>query len=77
VGKKRFDPLWEIVDEKVALKGHETCIDAVCPHCRVNVDVPPEAVAGERVLCGLCGKVSQVIEGARGPALAALAGDDQ
>lgn len=57
---KKYDPLWEIVDEKVALQGVEPDIDASCPHCYVGVHVGLEAKPGERFACGLCGGVSEV-----------------
>jgi hypothetical protein len=62
VPKKKYDPLWEIVDEKVALQGGEPDIDSRCPYCQVVVHVGPAARVGERYECGLCGGVSQVVE---------------
>jgi hypothetical protein len=52
---KRYDPLWEIVGEKVALQGHEPDLDAPCPHCHVTVHIPLGARMGDRFACGLCG----------------------
>jgi hypothetical protein len=61
VAKKKYDPLWEIVDEKVALQGAEPDVDCVCPHCNVRVHLGTSIAAGERVECGLCGGVCEVV----------------
>jgi len=37
VAEKKYDPLWEIVHEKVALQGQELDLDARCPHCNVTL----------------------------------------
>lgn len=66
LGKKKYDPLWEIVDEKVALQGEEPDIDAVCPYCHVRVHLGRGAGAGRRFACGLCGGVSVVAATADG-----------
>ncbi len=58
--KKTYDPLWEIVDEKVALQGTEPELLGHCPHCNVTLRLSPEAQAGERYECGLCGGFSEV-----------------
>ena len=58
MAKKRYDPLWEVVDEQVALQGAEEDIDANCPYCHVTVHVGLKARAGECYECGLCGGVS-------------------
>jgi ribosomal protein S27AE len=63
VTKKRYDPLWEIVGEEVALQGQEPDIDAACPHCHVTVHLGPAAKVGRRYACGLCGGVSEVVQG--------------
>lgn len=60
MAKKRYDPLWEIVDEKVALQGAEPDIDSVCPHCGVRVHVGADLQPGAQVECGLCGGLSEV-----------------
>ncbi len=60
VAKKKFDPLWEIVDEKVALQGQELDVDAHCPYCNVTVHLGSHAGEGQKVSCGLCGGVSEV-----------------
>lgn len=57
---KKYDPLWEIVDEKVALQGQEPDVDTFCPHCHVLVQLGATAGVGERFACGLCGGVSTV-----------------
>jgi hypothetical protein len=60
VGNKKYDPLWELVGEKVALQGQEPDVDAHCPHCNVNLQLPPSSEDGARIVCGLCGGVSVV-----------------
>jgi ribosomal protein S27AE len=72
VAKKKYDPLWEIVDEKVALQGAEPDVDAQCPSCHVTVHLGLGAKAGERYECGLCGGVSQVTAEQAGVALKLL-----
>jgi hypothetical protein len=62
VAKKRYDPLWKIVGEEVALQGGEPDVDARCPYCHVTVHVGLKARAGERYECGLCGGVSLLAE---------------
>jgi hypothetical protein len=62
VAKKRYDPLWELVDEQVALQGAEEDVDAKCPYCHVNLHVGLRAETGERYECGLCGGVSLLAE---------------
>lgn len=69
MGKKKYDPLWEIVDEKVALQGAEPDIDAVCPYCHVRVHLGPDAGMGRLFACGLCGGVSEVAATADGVGL--------
>lgn len=72
MAKKRYDPLWEIVDEKVALQGQEPDVDVRCPHCNVTVHLGSAAKAGKRYACGLCGGVSEVAEGPTGLLLTAV-----
>lgn len=62
MGKKKYDPLWGIVGEKVALQGAEPDVDCSCPHCHVVVHLSLEAKTGERYACGLCGGISEVVE---------------
>jgi hypothetical protein len=69
VAKKKFDPLWELVDEKIALQGQEPDVDVPCPHCHVIVHLGASAEAGQRVTCGLCGGLSTVVESEQGPRL--------
>ncbi len=69
MAKKKYDPLWEIVDEKVPLQGTEPDVDAVCPWCRVTVRLGSGAAPGNTYACGLCGGVSEVVAGTDGPAL--------
>ena len=57
---KKYDPLWEIVDEKVALQGQEPDVDTPCPHCHVIVHLGGSAEMGDRFACGLCGGVCTV-----------------
>lgn len=59
---KKFDPLWEIVDEKIALQGAEPDIDALCPYCHVSVHLGAGVLGGARVTCGLCGGSSEVVQ---------------
>jgi hypothetical protein len=61
VAKKQYDPLWEIVDEKVALQGGESDVDSVCPYCHVRVHIGLVLQPGERVECGLCGGLSEIV----------------
>jgi hypothetical protein len=72
VAKKKYDPLWEIVEEKVPLQGAEPDLDAVCPYCHVRVHLGSEAAPGRRFACGLCGGVSEVVTAAGGPGLVAV-----
>jgi Zn finger protein HypA/HybF involved in hydrogenase expression len=58
---KKYDPLWEIVDEKVALQGQESDVDVACPHCHVVVHLGNTAAVGERFACGLCAGTSVAI----------------
>lgn len=53
---KKYDPLWELVGQKVPLQGAEPDIDARCPNCHVNVHLGLALKAGEKVACGLCGE---------------------
>lgn len=74
MAKKRYDPLWEIVGEKVALQGQEPDVDAECPHCHVTVHLGKTARSGERYTCGLCGGLSEVAEGPEGLRLVPVSG---
>ena len=76
MAKKKYDPLWEIVNEKVALQGQEPDVDALCPHCHVTVHLGSEAKVGGRYSCGLCGGVSEVAEGAAGLTLIPVPDDE-
>ncbi len=60
MGNKKYDPLWELVGEKVALQGHELDVDARCPHCNVGLRLGSDVQDGSRVACGLCGGTSIV-----------------
>jgi len=71
VAEKKFDPLWEIIDEKVALQNVEPDIDVPCPHCHVPLHLDSGVSAGTRLKCGLCGGSSVVVETAEGPSLKA------
>ena len=57
---KKYDPLWELVDEKVPLQGAGEDIDSRCPECHVVVHVGSETPTGESVECGLCGAALEV-----------------
>jgi hypothetical protein len=59
---KKFDPLWEIVDEKIALQNTEPEVDAACPYCHVTLHLGSAVLAGETVDCGLCGGRSEVVQ---------------
>ena len=59
--KKKYDPLWELVDEKVALQGMEPDVDAKCPYCHVTVHLGLKVKLGEQLECGLCGGLSEAI----------------
>jgi ribosomal protein S27AE len=61
VAKKKYDPLWAIVEEKIALQGREPDVDVPCPQCHVTVHLGPGAKVGERYACGLCGEVCEVV----------------
>lgn len=61
--KKKYDPLWEVVDEKVALQGQEARSSLCCPHCHVSVDSWEQAKIGESFRCGLCGTPCEVAHG--------------
>ena len=69
--KKKYDPLWEAADEKIALQGEEVHLDVVCPHCRVLVHLQTGTAPGDRFCCGLCGTLCEVTAGAGGEPLAA------
>jgi transcription initiation factor IIE alpha subunit len=71
VSKKKFDPLWEIVDEKRALQGVEPKVDVACPHCHVPLELGSAADKGQTVTCGLCGGSFEVVETPRGLTLKA------
>jgi hypothetical protein len=68
--KKRFDPLWEIIGEKVYLQGMSLTPAASCPRCHVLVELPQGSTRGERFRCGLCGALCEVIETPRDSGLA-------
>ncbi len=72
MAKKKYDPLWEIVDEKVALQGQEPDVDVACPCCHVTVHLGSGRKPGERYACGLCGGVSEVEERPGGLGLRAV-----
>jgi hypothetical protein len=60
--KKRLDPLWEIVGEKVYLQGAASAPSGSCPQCHVLVELPREPKRGERFRCGLCGTLCEVVD---------------
>jgi hypothetical protein len=66
VAKKKFDPLWEVVDEKIALQDQERDVDVPCPHCHVLLHLGPAVHGGQRITCGLCGGASEAVEGPEG-----------
>lgn len=75
MAKKKYDPLWELVGEKVALQGQEPDVDVPCPHCGVLVHLGKSAKVGERCTCGLCGGVSEVVESSEGAGLKRVSHD--
>ena len=66
---KKFDPLWEIVGEKVPLQGAVEDVDALCPVCHVRVHIGLGVAPGSRFACGLCGAELEVEESAGVPVL--------
>lgn len=60
MAKKKYDPLWEIVDEKITLQGVEPDIDGICPDCGVRVHIGASLRVGEQVECGLCGSLLRI-----------------
>ncbi len=72
MGKKKYDPLWEVVGEKVALQGQQPDVDAACPYCHVTVHLGMTAKVGERYSCGLCGGIAEVVQGPAGMGLRPL-----
>ena len=71
VSKKKFDPLWEIIDEKRALQDVEPTVNLTCPVCHVPLELGSVAGKGETVTCGLCGGSSELVETPQGLALKA------
>lgn len=69
MGKKKYDPLWQIIDEDVPLQGAEPDVDATCPWCRVTVHLGKDTAPGTTYECGLCGGQSEVYDEGQGPAL--------
>jgi hypothetical protein len=61
--KKKYDPLWEIVGEKVSLQGAESTRRANCPACHVALGLPRESRVSERFRCGLCGALCEIAQG--------------
>ena len=76
MAKKRYDPLWELVGEKIALQGQAPDVDVVCPHCHVTVHLGEAAQPGQRYACGLCGGLSEVVEQAGSRRLEAVEASD-
>jgi hypothetical protein len=60
--KKRFDPLWEIVGEKVTLQGIESSVATTCPNCQVTLELPKSVQPVRRFRCGLCGALCEIAE---------------
>jgi hypothetical protein len=73
--KKRYDPLWEIVDERIALQGGEIHNNVRCPHCHVAMELWAQPNIGEKFRCGLCGAQCQVAQGSGGVELAAISAE--
>ena len=70
---KKYDPLWEIIDEKVALQDQEPDVDLPCPYCHVLLHVGEALSEGRTVTCGLCGGASQLVKTREGLSLRAPA----
>jgi ribosomal protein S27AE len=70
--KKRFDPLWEVVDERIALQGEETHHNPCCPRCYVAINLVAQAKSGVRLRCGLCGTLCQLVQGSSEAELVAV-----
>jgi hypothetical protein len=68
---KKYDPLWEIIDEKVALQGQEPDVDLACPYCGVLLHVGATAVQGQKITCGLCSGSAEVVKSGAGLGLKA------
>jgi hypothetical protein len=62
VAKRKYDPLWELVNEKVPLQGTAPDHDALCPHCNVTLHLGSEGRPGRKIECGLCAGRSEVVE---------------
>jgi hypothetical protein len=60
--KKRFDPLWEIVGEKVSLQGTGSREVTTCPKCQVALELPKSVKQGHWFRCGLCGALCEIAE---------------
>ena len=58
--KKKYDPLWEIVGEKVNLQGSASATTIKCPNCHVPLDLPGQVRPGRRFRCGVCGALCEV-----------------
>jgi hypothetical protein len=67
-GVKKYDPLWELVGDKVELQGVGEDLDVRCPECHTILHVGPELASGDAVECGLCG-AALTIERQAGTAL--------
>ena len=64
---KKYDPLWEIVDEKVRLQGAVEMRTTECPRCGVTIELTGAQQPGTKFRCGLCGAVCETVEGASIP----------
>jgi hypothetical protein len=63
---QKYDPLWELVGQKVPLQGTVVCVDSRCPNCHVIVHVGAELAPGDKVECGLCGEPLRITGDGRG-----------
>ena len=70
--KKRYDPLWQIVDEKVALQGSECEAPVECPSCHVSLVLSGDIEGGRRFRCGLCGALCEVEQLPEEPGISVL-----
>ncbi len=60
--KKKYDPLWEIVGEKVGLQKARSKGIVSCPRCQVPIELPESLKPGGRFRCGLCGSVCEAVD---------------
>jgi hypothetical protein len=67
---QKYDPLWELAGQKVALQGTLEDVDSRCPSCHVVVHLGLDVHPGEKVECGLCGAPLEITADGRSVELA-------